>query len=50
MTEEQKVKSAIFTDFILSIEIVMIALSTVLEQPLLTQVIVASIVAIIATF
>jgi len=50
MTEDQKVKSAIFTDFILSIEIVMIALSTVLEQDLMTQIFVVSIVAIAATF
>ncbi len=50
MTEEQKIKSAIFTDFILSIEIIIIALSTVLEQSLLTQIIVTSIVAILATF
>jgi predicted DNA repair protein MutK len=32
MTEEQKVKSAILTDFILSIEIVIVALSTVLDK------------------
>lgn len=50
MTEEQKVKSAIFTDFILSIEIIMVALSTVLEQSLLIQIIIVSIVAILATF
>jgi len=50
MTEEQKIKSAVFTDFILSIEIIMIALSTVLEHSLLIQIIVASIVAIVATF
>jgi len=50
MTEEQKIKSAVFTDFILSIEIIMIALSTVLEHSLLTQIIVATIVAIVATF
>jgi predicted DNA repair protein MutK len=50
MTEEQKVKSAIFTDFILSIEIVMIALSTVLDKTLLTQIFVVSAVAIAATF
>jgi len=49
MKEEDKIKSAIFTDFILSIEIIMIALSTVLDQPLVTQIVVASIVAIIAT-
>jgi len=50
MTEEQKVKSAIFTDFILSIEIIMVALSTVLDKNLLTQIFVVSIVAIMATF
>lgn len=47
--EKTKVKSAIITDFILSIEIVIIALGTVLDQPLLTQIMVVSLVAIIAT-
>ena len=47
--EKQKIKSAIFTDFILSVEIVIIALGTVLEKPILTQILVVSIVAIIAT-
>jgi len=47
--EKKKVKSAIFTDFILSIEIVIIALGTVLEQPFISQVIVVSIVAFLAT-
>lgn len=47
--EKSKVKSAIITDFILSIEIVIIALGTVLDQPLLTQIMVVSVVAIIAT-
>jgi predicted DNA repair protein MutK len=50
MTENQKVKSAIFTDFILSIEIIMIALSTVLDKDLMTQIFVVSVVAIAATF
>jgi len=50
MTEDQKVKSAIFTDFILSIEIVMVALSTVLDKSLMTQIIVVSLVAVAATF
>ena len=45
--EKQKIKSAIFTDFILSIEIVIIALGTVLNEPLMTQIIVVSIVALI---
>lgn len=47
--EKQKIKSAIFTDFILSVEIVIIALGTVLDKPILTQILVVSIVAIIAT-
>lgn len=47
--EKDKIKSAIFTDFILSVEIVIIALGTVIEKPILSQIIVVSIVAIIAT-
>ncbi|WP_047246511.1 DUF808 domain-containing protein [Maribacter thermophilus] len=47
--EKVKVKSAIVTDFILSIEIVIIALGTVLEQPLVNQIIVVSIIALLAT-
>lgn len=47
--EKTKVRSAIITDFILSLEIVIIALSTVLEEPLATQIFTVSIVAIIAT-
>ncbi len=47
--EKKKIKSAIFTDFILSIEIVIIALGTVLGKPILFQILVVSIVAIIAT-
>lgn len=47
--ERKKIKSAVFTDFILSVEIVIIALGTVLEEPLLTQVLVVSVVALIAT-
>jgi uncharacterized protein len=47
--EKSKIKSAIFTDFILSIEIVMIALGTVMEKSLLLQIIVVSLIAIIAT-
>ncbi len=48
-TEEQKIKSAILTDFILSIEIIVIALGTVIEEPLATQLIAVSVVAIVAT-
>jgi predicted DNA repair protein MutK len=47
--EKSKIKSAIITDFILSIEIVMIALGTVMEKSLLLQIIVVSLIAIIAT-
>lgn len=50
-TEKAKIKSAITTDFILSIEIVIIALGTVLEEshPFITQILVTSLVAFIAT-
>jgi predicted DNA repair protein MutK len=47
--EKTKIKSAIVTDFILSVEIVIIALGTVLEKPLLSQIVVVSIIAILAT-
>ncbi|WP_405569786.1 DUF808 domain-containing protein [Winogradskyella sp. Asnod2-B02-A] len=47
--EKTKIKSAIVTDFILSVEIVIIALGSVVNEPLTTQIIVVSIVALIAT-
>jgi predicted DNA repair protein MutK len=47
--EKNKIKSAIITDFILSIEIVIIALSAVVEKPISVQIMVVSFVAIIAT-
>ncbi len=47
--EKAKIKTTIVTDFILSIEIIMIALGTVTEEPLSTQILVVSIIAIIAT-
>ena len=47
--EKIKVKSAIVTDFILSVEIVIIALGTVVGQELWTQIMVVTIIAIIAT-
>lgn len=47
--EKNKIKSAIMTDFILSVEIVIIALGTVIGKPISSQIIVVSIVAIIAT-
>ena len=47
--EKEKVKNTILTDFILSIEIIMIALGIVSEEPLVTQILVVSIIAILAT-
>lgn len=47
--EKQKIQSAIRTDFILSIEIVMIALGSVLSEGLLLQIVVVSFIALIAT-
>ena len=47
--EKGKIKSAIVTDFILSIEIVIIALGTVLEETLTQQILVVSVIALIAT-
>ncbi|KMQ71176.1 DUF808 family protein [Chryseobacterium koreense] len=47
--EKSKIKSAIMTDFILSIEIVIIALGSVLNKSLGIQIITVSIVAVIAT-
>ncbi|GAA4281564.1 DUF808 domain-containing protein [Gaetbulibacter aestuarii] len=47
--EKEKIKSAIITDFILSIEIVIIALGTVLEESLLFQILVVSVVSLLAT-
>ncbi len=47
--EKEKIKSAILTDFILSVEIVIIALGTVTGEELLFQILVVSVVAIIAT-
>ena len=47
--EKIKVKSAITTDFILSLEIVIIALGSVLEKSLPIQIITVSVVAILAT-
>ena len=47
--EKKKVKSAIITDFILSVEIIIIALGTVVEKSITTQILVVSFVAIVAT-
>jgi predicted DNA repair protein MutK len=47
--EKSKIKSAIITDFILSIEIIIIALGTVVNAPLTIQIIAVSFVALLAT-
>jgi predicted DNA repair protein MutK len=47
--EKAKVKSAITTDFILSVEIVIIALGSVLEESLTLQILTVSVVALLAT-
>lgn len=47
--EKKKIKSAILIDFILSIEIIIIALDTVLDQSMQMQIIVVSVIAMIAT-
>ena len=47
--EKTRVKAAILTDFILSVEIVIIAMSTVVQKPLQTQILVVSGIALLAT-
>jgi predicted DNA repair protein MutK len=47
--EKAKVKSAVLTDFILSIEIVIIALGTALESSMAIQILTVSVVAVLAT-
>jgi predicted DNA repair protein MutK len=47
--EANKIKGAIRTDFILSAEIIVIALSTMQDQPFLTQVVTLSVIAIAIT-
>lgn len=47
--EKKKIKSAITIDFILSVEIVIIALGTVVDKPLNVQIPVVTIVAVLAT-
>ena len=49
VAEKAKIKSAIVTDFILSVEIIIIALGTVVDESITTQVIVVSVIAVLAT-
>ena len=48
-SEKNKIKSAIFTDFILSVEIVIIALGTVIQEVIWVQILVVSLIALLAT-
>lgn len=48
-SEKEKIKAAIRTDFILSVEIIVISLDTVIEQSLAIQVMVVSFIALVAT-
>jgi len=48
-SEEAKIKAAIRTDFILSIEIIVITLDTVMSQPVPIQIMVVSFIALLAT-
>ena len=48
-SEAAKIKSAIRTDFILSIEIIVISLNTVIEQSISIQIMVVSLIALLAT-
>ena len=47
--EKEKVKSAIIVDFILSVEIIIIALDSVRDEPLSVQIPVVTVIAILAT-
>lgn len=49
LAEKQKIKSAIVTDFILSIEIIIIALSSVSHEPISVQIPVVALIAFAAT-
>ncbi len=47
--EKQKIKSAIVTDFILSLEIIIVGLSTVIDQPLKIQIPVLILISVVTT-
>ena len=49
LTEKEKIRSAIRTDFILSIEIIVISLESVIDQKIIIQLLVVSFVALLAT-
>jgi predicted DNA repair protein MutK len=47
--EDKKIKAAIKTDFILSIEIIILAMSTVVSEPIIIQLVTTSVVALLAS-
>ena len=47
--EKSKIKSAIITDFVLSVEIIIMALGSVIEQTLSIQIVAVTVVAVLAT-
>lgn len=47
--EKAKIKAAVRTDFILSIEIIVITLGTVIDQPFVVQVMVVTLISLLAT-
>lgn len=47
--EKKKISSAVRTDFILSVEIIMIALGTAAGKPIIVQILVVSLIALLAT-
>ena len=47
--EKTKIRAAVRTDFILSIEIIVITLGTVIDQPIVVQVMVVSLISLLAT-
>ena len=49
LSEKEKIRSAIRTDFILSIEIIVITLESVIDQKIIIQLLVVSFVALLAT-
>jgi predicted DNA repair protein MutK len=49
LSEKEKIRSAVRTDFILSIEIIVIALESVMDQQLVMQLLVVSFIALLAT-
>ena len=49
LSEKEKIRSAVRTDFILSIEIIVIALESVMDQQLIMKLLVVSFVALLAT-